>query len=61
MMDFETKEIMESVVDIQNYRSERPEVVLIPVIKPALDSIDLAIKNKSKSQFQSSFILHTNT
>jgi hypothetical protein len=61
LSDFETKEIMESVVDIQNYCSERPEVVLIPMIKPALDSIDLAIRNKSLSKFKSSFILLTNT
>jgi hypothetical protein len=61
LSDFETREIMESVVDIQDYCSERPEVVLIPMIKPALDSIDLAIRNKSISQFKSSFILLTNS
>ena len=39
----------------------QPEVVSIPMIKPPLDSVDEAIKNKSISQFKNSFNLLTNT
>jgi hypothetical protein len=58
---FETKEIREAIDDIQMYCTDRPETVSIHMIKPALDSMDEAIKNKSISQFKSSYILLTNT
>ncbi len=59
LSDFEMKEIMESMVDIQTYCSNRPEVMSISMIKPALDSMDMAIKNKSLSQFKNSYGLLT--
>jgi hypothetical protein len=58
---FESKELREAIDDIQSYCSDRPEVVSIPMIKPALDSMDAAISNKSISRFKSSFVLLTNT
>jgi hypothetical protein len=61
LSDFETKEIQEAIDDIQIYCTDRPEVASISMIKPALDSINEAIKNKSISQFKSSFNLLTNT
>ena len=61
LSDFEMKEIREAIDDIQTYCSDRPEVVSIPMIKPALDSVDEAIRNKSISQFKSGYILLTNT
>jgi hypothetical protein len=61
LSDFETKEIQEAIDDIQMYCNDRPEVASISMIKPALDSINEAIKNKSLSQFKSSFNLLTNT
>ena len=61
LSDFETKEIREAIEDIQTYCTDRPETGSIPMIKPALDSMDEAIKNKSISQFKSSFTLLTNT
>ena len=61
LSDFETKEIQEAIDDIQMYCNDRPEVASIPMIKPALDSINDAIKNKSISQFKSGFNLLTNT
>ncbi len=61
LSDFEMKEIIESIDGIQTYCRDRPEVVSIPMINPALDSIDVAIKNKSISQFKSGFNLLTNT
>ena len=61
LSDFETKEIRETLDDIQTYCSDRPEVVSIPMINPALDSIDEAIRNKNILQFKSGFIFLTNT
>lgn len=61
LSDFEMKEIQEAIENIQKYCADRPEVALIPMIKPALDSIDKAIENKSNSQFKSSFNFLTNT
>ena len=61
LSDFEAKEIREAIDDIQMYCTDRPETVSIPMIKPALDSIDEAIRNKNISQFKSSYILLTNT
>jgi hypothetical protein len=61
LSDFETKEIREAIDDIQTYCTDRPEVVSLPMIRPPLDSMDEAIKNKSIPQFKSSFILLTNT
>ena len=61
LSDFETKELREAIDDIQSYCSDRPEVVSIPMIKPALDSMDTAISYKSISRFKSSFVMLTNT
>jgi len=61
LSDFETKEIRESLDDIESYCADRPEVKSLPMIKPALDSIDEAIKRKSSSRFKASFVLLTNT
>ncbi len=61
LSDFETKEIRESLDDIRTYCTDRPELVSLPMIDPALDSVDGAIKKKSVPAFKSSFILLTNT
>jgi hypothetical protein len=61
LADFEMKEIGESIDDIQTYCADRPEVTSIPMIKPALDSIDDAIKKKNITAFKSGFNLLTNT
>jgi hypothetical protein len=61
LSDFEMKEIREAIDDIQTYCNDRPEVLSIPMIKPALDSVDEAIRNKSITQFKYSYNLLTNT
>jgi hypothetical protein len=61
LSDFETKEIRETIDDIQTYCSNRPEVASLPMIKAPLDSMDAAIQNKSIPQFRGGFILLTNT
>src|SRR5882762_5412851 len=59
LADFETKEIRESVGDIQAYCKDRPEVASIPVIGPPLDSIDAAVRNKNLARFKAGFIALT--
>jgi hypothetical protein len=61
LSDFETKEIRESLDDIESYCADRPEVKSLPMIKPALDSVDAAIKSKRMPRFKASFGLLTNT
>lgn len=61
LSDFETKEIREALDDIQTYCTDRPEVASLPMIRPPLDSVDQAIRNRSLPQFKSAFILLTNT
>jgi hypothetical protein len=61
LSDFETKEIREAIDDIRTYCKDRPEVTSLPMIMPPLDSLDLAIRNKSIPQFKTSFISLTNT
>jgi hypothetical protein len=61
LSDFETKEIRETLDDIQAWCKDRPEITSLPMIVPPLDSLDAAIKNKNPAQFKSAFILLTNT
>jgi hypothetical protein len=61
LSEFETKEIRETLGDIQNYCSDRPEVAFISIINSPLDSVDKAISNKNNTQFISSFNLLTTT
>jgi hypothetical protein len=61
LADFETKEIRETIDDINLYCTDRPEVASLPMIKAPLDSIDEAIRNKRIVQFKSGFVLLTNT
>lgn len=58
---FEVHEIMESVAAIKKYQPERDESRSVPMIEPALDSVNIAIQQKNISQFKSSFVLLTNT
>jgi hypothetical protein len=61
LSNFESKEIRESINDIETYCSDRSEVALISMLNPSLDSIDQAISKKNISEFNGSFILLTNT
>lgn len=61
LADFEVHEIMEAVDDIKKYQKERKESRMIDLIEPALDSINLAIKQKDTLLFRHSYILLTNT
>jgi hypothetical protein len=61
LSNFELGEIQETIDDIRSYCSDRPEVASIPMIKPALDSLDLAVRSKNISEFNRGFIFLTNT
>lgn len=61
LANFEIGEIQESVDDINKYCTDRPEVRSLPMLYPALDSLNEAIKAKNIKQFQSDFAGLTNT
>jgi hypothetical protein len=61
LADFEMGEIQESVNDIKKYCTDRPEVRSLPMLYPALDSLNNAIKLKSLERFKSAFTGLTNT
>jgi hypothetical protein len=61
LADFEIHEIMEAVDDIQHYASDRPEVKELPMLLPALDSVNAAITKQDKNLFNKNFVTFTNT
>jgi hypothetical protein len=61
LADFELKEIRETVDAIEKYQVEREESKLIGMLKPALDSVDVAIQQSNPALFKSQYILLTNT
>jgi hypothetical protein len=61
LADFEIHEIMEAVDDINQYAADRPEVKQLPMLLPALDSVNASIQQKSFTAFNKNFILLTNT
>jgi hypothetical protein len=61
LADFEIHEIMESIDDIKKYETDRSESKSVPMIEPALDSVNAAIQQKNVTQFKNSFVLLTNT
>src|SRR3954452_3019322 len=61
LADFEIHEIMEAVDDIQHYASNRPEAKELPMLLPALDSVNEAIKKQDKNLFNKNFVNLTNT
>lgn len=61
LADFEIHEISETVDAIEKYQPEREESKSVPVMKPALDSVSAAIKNKDLTQFKNKYLLLTNT
>jgi len=61
LADFEISEIKEALDNIRTYNKDRPEIKSLPMIEPAIDSMDYAIKQKNPQLFKSSFVLLTNT
>jgi len=61
LADFEVNEIKETVEAIEKYQTEREESKKIGMLKPALDSVDVAIRQKNAAMFRSSYVFLTNT
>ncbi|MEI8279620.1 MAG: hypothetical protein WCG87_07630 [Bacteroidota bacterium] len=61
LADFEVQEIEETLDNIKKYVTDRIEVAQVPMLQPALDSVNNAIKNKDLGAFRSSYTLLTNT
>lgn len=57
---FELDEIKELIEDIQKYNTDRDEVKSIPILKPALDSVEHTILRKDLPAFISGYSLMTN-
>jgi len=61
LADFEVGEIKETLEDVKKYCTDRPEIKSLPILYPALDSVNNAIKAKDPERFETSFILLTNS
>lgn len=61
LANFEAGEIKETLEDVEKYCQDRPEVQSLPMIQPAMDSINAAIRVQSLINFKSAFLLLTNT
>lgn len=61
LADFEIHEIQEALDDIDEFCKDRPEVRSIGMLKPAIDSVRNAIRQKDLSLFKNSFSVLTNT
>ena len=61
LADFELHEIMETMEGIRQYQSERPESRKISMIKPALDSVGVAIEKQDSALFVKNYDLLTET
>ena len=61
LADFEIHEIMEAVDDIQQFAADRAEVKELPMLLPALDSVNYAINKQDKNLFNRSFVVLTTT
>ena len=49
---FEVHEIMEALDDLQKFQPERKEIKLLPMLNPALDSLNAAIEHKNITAFK---------
>ncbi|MEO7982864.1 MAG: hypothetical protein ABI688_02160 [Bacteroidota bacterium] len=61
LANFEVHEIMEALDDLQTFQTERKETKNLPMLNPALDSVNKAIQEKNAVLFKNSFILLTAT
>lgn len=61
LADFEINEIKESLADIREYCSDRPETKDLQMIDTPIDSINIAIQQKNNKLFKKDFVLLTAT
>lgn len=61
LAQYEMDEMKETFDDLEKYVTDRPEVKEIPMIRPALDSMEQALGSKDLEKFKSAYVLLTNT
>ena len=61
LAEFEIGEMQEAIDDIKKYCTNRPEVVSLPMVQPALDSVSHAVAKGDNAAFRSGFIYLTST
>lgn len=61
LADFEIHEIGETIDNIEKFQQDRKETKAIGMIKPALDSVTMAIAKKDINSFIHSYSVLTNT
>lgn len=61
LADFEMGEIKEALDGIKQYNADRAEAKSIPMIQPALDSMENAIRQKDLKLFKNNYTILTNT
>ena len=61
LAEFEIEEIMESIEAVQKSRIDKKESDLLPMLIPAIDSVNLAINSKDSRRFKSAYALLTTT
>ena len=61
LAEFEVNEIMETLDAIQQFQTEREESKKVEIMKPALDSMTLAVQQQNVVAFKNSFVLLTAT
>lgn len=59
LADFEIHEIMEALEGLQKFQPERKETKSLPMLNPALDSVNNAIQQKDPASFKNSYTLLT--
>ncbi len=59
LAEFEMGEIKEALDDINKYCTDRPEIKSLPILTPAADSVNNAVKAKSPQRFEAGFVLLT--
>lgn len=61
LADFEIHEIEESLDDIQQFNTDRPESKMIVMMNAPIDTIEQAIKQQNEPLFKKGYIFLTNT
>ena len=61
LADFEVHEIIESLDDVENFNKERKESKMVSMIRPALDSIVVAVNHEDTTGFRKKFTVLTET
>ncbi|MEP6611547.1 MAG: hypothetical protein ABJA76_06670 [Mucilaginibacter sp.] len=59
LAEFEMGEIKEALDDINKYCTDRPEIKSLPILNPAVDSVNNAVKASSPQRFEAGFVLLT--